>query len=298
METSRIKEPFGDRVFNVINYLLLSAFLIIVLYPLLFIVSASFSSSDAILSGRVWLWPVDPTLEGYQAVFGYKKIVTGFINSFCYTLFGTFISVVLTILAAYPLSRKDLYGKQVIMFLFVFTMLFNGGLIPNYLLVKELGMLDTRWAILIPSALSVWNMIITRTYFMMNISDELLEAAKIDGCNDFKFVWKMAVPLSTPIIAVITLFYAVAQWNQFFSALIFLKDPNLYPLQLVMREILVQNQIDLEMINDVRGAAAKAGLAELLKYALIIVSTLPVLAIYPFVQKYFVKGVMIGSLKG
>lgn len=281
-----------------INYLLLSAFLIIVLYPLLFIVSASFSSSDAILSGRVWLWPVDPTLEGYQAVFGYKKIVTGFINSFCYTLFGTFISVVLTILAAYPLSRKDLYGKQVIMFLFVFTMLFNGGLIPNYLLVKELGMLDTRWAILIPSALSVWNMIITRTYFMMNISDELLEAAKIDGCNDFKFVWKMAVPLSTPIIAVITLFYAVAQWNQFFSALIFLKDPNLYPLQLVMREILVQNQIDLEMINDVRGAAAKAGLAELLKYALIIVSTLPVLAIYPFVQKYFVKGVMIGSLKG
>ncbi|WP_281888770.1 carbohydrate ABC transporter permease [Paenibacillus sp. YYML68] len=298
METSKIKEPFGDQLFNVINYMVLSLFLIIVLYPLLYIVSASFSSSDAILSGRVWLWPVEPTLEGYQAVFGYRKIVTGFVNSFYYTVFGTIISVVLTILAAYPLSRKDLIGKHVIMFLFVFTMLFNGGLIPNYLLVKELGMLDTRWAILIPSALSVWNMIITRTYFMMNISDELLEAAKMDGCSDFTFLWKLVVPLSAPIIAVITLFYAVGQWNQFFSALIFLKDPNLYPLQLVMREILVQNQIDLEMINDVREAAAKAGLAELLKYALIIVSSLPVLAIYPFVQKYFVKGVMIGSLKG
>lgn len=298
METNRIKEPFGDRIFNAINFGILSLFLITVLYPLIYIVSASLSSSDAILSGRVWLWPVDPTLAGYEAVFGYEKIVTGLGNSFYYTVFGTLISVVLTILAAYPLSRKDLVGKNGIMFLFVFTMLFNGGLIPNYLLVKELGMLDSRWAILIPSALSVWNMIITRTYFLMNISDELLEAAKIDGCNDFRFVWRIAIPLSAPLIAVITLFYAVGQWNQFFSALIFLKNPNLYPLQLIMRDILVQNQIDLEMINDVREAAAKAGLAELLKYALIIVSSLPVLVMYPFVQKYFVKGVMIGSLKG
>lgn len=201
-------------------------------------------------------------------------------------------------MAAYPLSRKDLIGKNVFMFLFVFTMLFNGGLIPTYLLIKDLGMLDTRWAVILPSALSVWNMIITRTYFMMNIPDELLEAAKIDGCNDFKFISRIVLPLSAPILAVITLFYAVGQWNQFFSALIYLKNPDLYPLQLVMRDILVQNQVDLEMINDVREAAAKAGLSELLKYSLIIVASLPVLIIYPFVQKHFVKGVMIGSLKG
>lgn len=296
MET--IREPFGDRVFNVVNYVVLSLFFIIVLYPLIYIVSASFSSSEAVVSGRVWLWPVEPTLDGYRAVFGYKKITVGFWNSFLYTVFGTLISVVLTIMAAYPLSRKDLIGKNVFMFLFVFTMLFNGGLIPTYLLIKDLGMLDTRWAVILPSALSVWNMIITRTYFMMNIPDELLEAAKIDGCNDFKFISRIVLPLSAPILAVITLFYAVGQWNQFFSALIYLKNPDLYPLQLVMRDILVQNQVDLEMINDVREAAAKAGLSELLKYSLIIVASLPVLIIYPFVQKHFVKGVMIGSLKG
>lgn len=298
MENSTIKESSKDRLFTVVNYVILSIFLIIVLYPLLYIVSASFSSSEALVSGRVWLWPVEPTLEGYKAVFGHKKITAGFYNSFVYTLFGTIISVILTILAAYPLSRKDLAGKNIIMFLFVFTMLFSGGLIPTYMLVKDLGMLDTRWAILLPSALSIWNIIIARTYFMMSIPDELLEASRIDGCDDFRFVSRIVLPLSAPILAVISLFYAVGQWNSFFTALIYLKDPGLYPLQLVLRDILVQNQLDLEMINDVQEHASKIGLAEKLKYSLILVASLPVLIIYPFVQKHFVKGVMIGSLKG
>ncbi|ULL19823.1 carbohydrate ABC transporter permease [Paenibacillus sp. H1-7] len=285
-------------MFTIINYTILSLFLITIMYPLIYIVSASISSSEAVISGAVWLWPIDPTLDGYSAVFKHKLIWSGFMNSIFYTVAGTAINVVMTILAAYPLSRKDFYGKNVFMFLFVFTMMFSGGLIPTYLVVKDLGLLNTTWSMLLPGALGVWNMIITRTYFQTTIPDELLEASQLDGCTDFQFIWKIVLPLSGPIIAVITLFYAVGHWNSYFNALIYLKNQNLYPLQLVLRDILVQNDVDLNMLMDVAEQAKREGLRELLKYSLIVVATVPLLVVYPFVQKYFVKGVMIGSLKG
>jgi putative aldouronate transport system permease protein len=298
MEYSTVRETKKDQLFTTINYVILSLFLITILYPLIYIASSSISSSDAVISGRVWLWPIDPTLEGYRAVFKHKLIVSGFMNSIYYTVLGTLINVFMTILAAYPLSRKDFYGKNIFMFLFVFTFMFSGGLIPSYLLVRDLNMLNTIWSMVLPGALAVWNMIITRTYFQTTIPDELLEAAQLDGCTDFQFLWKIVLPLSGPIIAVITLFYAVGHWNSFFNALIYLKSQNLYPLQLVLRDILVQNDVDLNMLVDIQESAKREGLRELLKYSLIIVSTLPLMIVYPFVQKYFVKGIMVGSLKG
>jgi putative aldouronate transport system permease protein len=298
LKPRRIKESTGDRLFSIVNYLLLTAFLITVLYPLVYIVSASFSDATAVVSGQVWLWPVKPTLDGYRAVFNDREIVSGFLNSLFYTVVGTVVNVILTILAGYPLSRKDLFGRNVLTFLFVFTMLFSGGMIPTYLVVKDLGLLNTRWALIIPTALSAYNVIITRTYFQMNLPDELLEAAQIDGANDFTFLWRIVLPLSGPIIAVNALFYAVGHWNEFFNALIYLTDQSLFPLQLVLREILVQNQVDLSQITDVQKYLEMQNLANLLKYALIVVSTVPVLVVYPFVQKHFVKGIMIGSLKG
>lgn len=298
MEFSRIKESKGDKFFTFCNNLVLWLVLIVIAYPLIYIVSASFSDSHAVLSGKVWLWPVSPTLLGYETVFKHHLIWTGFSNSIYYTVAGTLINVVMTLLAAYPLSRKDFYGNNAFMFLFVFTFMFSGGLIPTYLLVKDLGLLNTTWAMLLPGALSVWNTIITRTYFQTTIPHEMLEAAQIDGCSDFQFLWKMVIPLSGPIIAVITLFYAVGHWNSYFSALIYLNNPKLFPLQLVLRDILVRNEIDMGMITDVREAAERDALRELLKYSLIVVATVPLLMVYPFVQKYFVKGIMIGSLKG
>ncbi|RAR42287.1 carbohydrate ABC transporter permease [Paenibacillus sp. MDMC362] len=298
MQSPAMKESGADRVFTVVNYAMLSVFLIVVLYPLIYVVSASFSSSSAVLSGKVWLWPVEPTLEGYRAVFKNTMVAKGFMNTLFYTLAGTVINLILSIMAAYPLSRKDFRGRSVFMLLFVFTMLFNGGLIPTYLLVKDLGMMDTIWSMLIPGALSVWNVIIMRTYFQTTIPQELLEASQLDGCTDFRFLWRIVLPLSGPILAVIALFYAVGHWNQYFNAMIYLKSADLYPLQLVLRDILVQNEVNIEMLGDAKTAAARQGLRELLKYSLIVVTSVPLLIVYPFLQKFFVKGVMIGSLKG
>ncbi|NOU75463.1 ABC transporter permease subunit [Paenibacillus sp. LMG 31458] len=296
--TGSIKESADDRLFTILNYIILFIFTITILYPLVYIVSASFSSSTAVISGRVWLYPVEPTLAGYEAVFKHRLIMSSFLNSVFYTVVGTTINVLFTLIAAYPLSRKDFMPRNSIMALFVFTMMFSGGLIPSYLVVKELGMIDTRWSLIIPGALAVMNMIIARTYFQTTIPDELLEAAQMDGCSDFTFVRKIVLPLSGPIIAVISLFYAVGHWNQYFNALLYLKHQELYPIQLVLRDILVQNEVDASMITDVADQAARDGLRELLKFSLIVVSTLPVLIIYPFIQRHFVKGMMIGSLKG
>lgn len=295
---TKIAEARGDRVFNILNYTILSIFLVIVLYPLVYIVSASFSSATAVITGRVWLWPVDPGLKGYAAVFEYKAVWRGFYNSFYYTALGTIVNVVITVIAAYPLSRKDFVGRNIIMMIFVFTIMFSGGLIPTYMLVRDLGLRNTRWAMIVPTAISVFNVIITRTYFQSTIPHEMLEAAQVDGCTDLKFLAKIVLPLSGPILAVITLFYAVSHWNTYFNALLYLQDRALYPLQMILRSILIQNQIDPNMLLSEEDLIARQGLADLLKYSLIVVSTVPVLIIYPFVQKYFVKGVMIGSVKG
>ena len=298
MPGSAIRDTRGDRIFNAVNYVVLAAYLLIVLYPLVYIVSASFSSAAAVTSGQVRLWPVDATLIAYETVFKDPAIVQGFLNSVFYATVGTAVNVVLTLLAAYPLSRKDLRGRGGIMFFFFFTTLFSGGLIPTYLVVRDLGLLNTRWALILPGALSVWNVIITRTYFQTAIPDELLDAATIDGASDFRFVRDVVLPLSGPIIAVNALFYAVGHWNAYFDALIYLSDESLFPLQLVLREILVLNQTNLRMTGDVTSMLARENLADLLKYALIVVATVPLLLVYPFVQKHFVKGALIGSLKG
>ncbi len=288
----------NDRLFHTINNTFLIICFGLVFYPLFFIFSASFSSADAITSGKVIFLPVEFSLEGYTAVFKNNSIISGYANTLFYTFFGTLINVTMTILAAYPLSRKKFILRNPFMFLFTFTMVFSGGLIPTFLLVSRLGMVNTRWALLIPNAIAIYNLIITRTYFHSTISDELLEASQLDGCNDFIFLYKIVLPLSKAIIAVLVLFYAVSHWNEFFNAFIYLNKRGLFPLQIVLREILVMNMIDANMLLDPELMAARQGLANLLKYSLIVVASLPVWIAYPFVQKYFVKGVMIGAIKG
>ena len=300
MPRRSMKVPISDRIFFAINNTFLGLALIVVLYPLIYVVSASFSSTNAVISGRVWLWPVDPSLRGYEAIFENKSIISGYVNSFFYMGVGTTVNIVMTILAGYPLSRRDFKARNIIMMGIAFTMIFNGGLIPTYILVRNLGMVNTRSVMIIPLALSVWNVIITRTFFESTISPELLEAAKINGCSDIRFIFYVVLPLSGAIIAVNVLFYAVFHWNGFFQAFIYLNDKKLYPLQLVLREILILNEIDPIMMTqvDLEEVAARQGLVELLKFSLIIVASVPVLIMYPFVQRYFVKGVMIGAIKG
>ncbi|WP_373460384.1 carbohydrate ABC transporter permease [Paenibacillus sp. V4I7] len=278
--------------------MLLTVVLIIVLFPLIFIISSSFSSPQAVVSGKVWLFPVDFTLEGYKAVFRNPQIVSGYSNSLFYAVAGTAVNVALTVMLAYPLARKTFYGRNFIMVLLVITMMFDGGLIPFYLVVKNLHMLDTRWAMILPGAMAVFQVIVARTFFQTTIPDEIAEAAELDGCSDIRFITSIVIPLSKPILAVLTLMYAVGHWNAYFDALIFLKSPNLFPLQIVLRNILILNTIDPTMVSKVDQMLAQQGLKDLLKYSLIVVASAPVLIIYPFVQKHFVKGVMIGSLKG
>jgi putative aldouronate transport system permease protein len=299
MKPSTIKDSQSDRLFHLLNYTFMTLFFLAVLYPLLYVVSSSFSSPDAVMGGRVRLWPVEPSLIGYKALFEYKPIWRGYMNSIFYTALGTTINVILTILCAYPLSRKDCYGRGPIMLFITFTMIFSGGLIPTYLVISSLGMVNSIWALIIPGAITVWNVIMTRTYFQTTISDEILEAAQMDGCTDFQFVGRIVMPLSKAIIAVITLFYAVDHWNSFFDALIYLRDKNKFPLQMFLRDILVLNAPDTSLVGvDAEAMQEREGVREVLKHGVIIVASLPLLVMYPFVQKYFVQGVMIGSIKG
>ncbi|MFH5183506.1 carbohydrate ABC transporter permease [Paenibacillus sp. TAB 01] len=298
MKETKLRLSRADKIFYYCNDLLLLLALLIVLYPLIYIFSASFSGREAVVTGKVFLWPVDFSLEGYEAVFRDPRIVIGYTNTLFYTVAGTLINITLTIMAAYPLSRKTMVGRNIIMYLFAFTMLFNGGLIPNYLLIKNLHMIDTRWAMLLPAGLSVFNVIIARTFYQTTISQELYEAAAIDGCSHVKFIWHIVMPLSKAITAVLVLFYGVYHWNSYFNAFIYLKSDSLYPLQIVLRDILVQNNIDPSTITDPESMMRKQGLADLVKYSIVVVASLPVWLVYPFVQKHFVKGVMIGSIKG
>lgn len=294
---NKLRMSREDKVFYTVVYTLLTIVGLCVSLPLIHILAASFSSSEEVIKGAVFLIPKKVTLEGYKAVFENEAIVTGYTNSLFYVLVGTVINIAMTVCAAYPLSRKDLPGGNFIMMLFTFTMVFSGGMITTYMLIANLGMLNTIWSMLIPGAVSTYNMIITRTFFKNNIPGELWEAAQVDGCSDLYFFWRVVLPLSKSIIAVITLYYAIGHWNAYFNAFLYLTDKKLFPLQIILREILVVNQIDAEMITD-EAMEAKVGLSELLKYSLIVVSVIPVMIIYPFVQKHFVKGVMIGSVKG
>ena len=285
-----------DHLFMTIVYAFCAIALIAILIPLIFVVAASFSSPDALLSAKVFLWPVDFTLRGYKMVFDHDLLPRSFWNSIVYTVVGTVINLVLTVLAAYPLSRKDLAVRNPIMMLFAFTMLFNGGMIPTYLLVRDLGMLDTMWAILLPTAISVWNLIITRTYFQTSIPQEILESASIDGCNDFQFLIRMVIPLSVPILAVNVLLYAVGHWNSYFNEMIYLSTNTKYPLQLILRDILLNDQSAGTM--DVTQQLERQKTQYLLQYSSMVVGTVPLMLLYPAVQKYFIKGIMVGAVKG
>lgn len=287
-----------DKIFIVVIYALLVMLFVIVAYPLIYIVSASFSDPQAVISGKVVLLPVSPTLRGYAAVFKNHKIVTGFINSISYMVIGTLVNIVMTILCAYPLSRKEFTARNKLAAIFVFTMYFSGGLVPSYILVNKLGLINTPLAMIIPSAMSTYNMIICRTYMQNSIPDELYEAGQIDGCTPWKYLKRIVIPLCKPIIAVLVLYYGVAKWNNYFDAMLYIKKDSLQPLTIIMREILIQNKIDYTMISDVKTASEMQGLTQLLKYSTIVVASVPVLLIYPFVQKHFVKGVMIGAVKG
>lgn len=293
-----MRESAGDRVFGALVYVLLSTVLIIVLYPLVFVVSASISNPVTVLRGEMWLFPKELSFIGYERIFANPEILTGYGNTILYTTVGTSINLMMTVLAAYPLSRQDFKGRGVITWFIVFTMFFSGGLIPTYLLVKNLGLINTMWALILPGAVSVWNIIIMRTFFQSSIPGEIQESAAIDGCNNIQTLWRIVLPLSAPILAVMVLFYAVGHWNSYFSALIYLNDREKYPLQLLLREILIKSEVD-QMAGSMTTSTQQYLMeAEAIKYAIIIVANLPVLLLYPFLQRYFVKGMLIGAIKG
>ncbi len=295
----RIKNSRQDLVFVTLCVVALSLFCILTLYPILYVISSSFSSGRAVGSGKVVLWPVDISLEGYQSVFRNRNIISAYANTILYTSVGSFLNVAMALSAAYPLARKDLPGKNWVMLFFSLTMYFGGGLIPTYKLIRDLNMLDTIWALVIPVAMPIYNMILARTFIQSSIPGDLLDAARIDGCNDTRFFFQIVLPLSKAIIAVLAIYSIVGHWNSYFNAMLYINDPKKMPLQIVLKQILVSNVVTSEMLMlDPELYEAKLELANVLKFALIVVSTGPILLIYPFLQKYFVQGVMIGSLKG
>lgn len=300
-QTGRRIEGLDDKFINFIAYLLSGLVLLITLYPLVYVLSASFSDPLAVVRGELWLLPKGLTLDGYGLIFEYKPIWTGYRNTIFYAVVGTIINLGCTLPAAYALSRRDFRGRTAIMLLFTFTMFFSGGMIPTYLAMKQFGLLNTVWSVLIPGAVNVTNLIIARTYFASSLPWELQEAAVIDGCSNTRLFFSIVLPLSMPMVAVIMLYYVVGHWNAYFNALIYLSDEKLYPLQLFLRNILLLDQMAEMMEGDSEAMAAlmrRIQLKESMKYGIVVISSLPVLILYPFLQKYFVKGVMIGAIKG
>ena len=285
-----------DRFFYFLCYTMITILTLIVLYPIIYIVSASFSNSDMVVQGKVWLWPVDFSVEAYRIILNRSEIWVGYRNTIIYTVLGTFINVAITLMCAYPMARKNLRGRGPIMFIFSFTMMFSGGMIPNYILVRELGIMNTTWAMVLPGAMSVYNMIVCRTFIETNIPDEMLEAAQIDGCTNTQFFFRMILPLSKAIIAVLVLWYGVSHWNAYMNAFLYLREKDRYPLQIFLKEILVQS----EQLggDDMMGVDYVNTIYVTMKYSIIVVASAPLFCVYPFVQKHFQKGVMVGSVKG
>ena len=300
MKKNGIKSSGIDRIFDILVYCIAIFAFLIVLIPLMNVISSSFSSGKMVQTGQIRIFPKEFTLDAYKMVFGYRDIWIGYRNTIFYTFVGTTLNVIFTILMAYPLSRRDLKGKAIIMKLLVFTMMFSGGLIPNYLLVKNLHLLNTAWSLWLPGLLSVYKVIVMRTFFQTTIPEELLEAAQIDGCTNRKYLVSVVLPLSKTILAVMVLLYAVGHWNNYFSAMLYLNEKNKYPLQIFLRDILISSKVDMSAMRggDVQEMLKKQEMQILMKYSLIVVSSVPVFIMYPFVQKYLVKGVMIGSVKG
>ena len=300
MRKKQINISTGDRIFYLFVDVVMFLILLMVILPMLNVISSSISDPDAVMQGKIFLFPNGFSLAGYKAVLKDERIFSGYMNALFYTCVTAFFGVITTVMCAYPLSRKDLVGRNKFMGLFTFAMLFSGGLIPSYLLIRDLGLIDNRLSLILPGLVNVYNMIITRTFFQTTIPDDLLDAAKIDGCGNTSFVVKIVMPLSKSILAVIALYYVVENWNSWFKAYLYLNDKTKFPLQLVIREILFANSTSMA---DGASTASNEGvkmdaLSEVMKYSSIMVSCIPLWCVYPFVQKYFVKGVMIGSIKG
>ncbi|MCM3041590.1 carbohydrate ABC transporter permease [Paenibacillus motobuensis] len=296
--SQRIRESQGDRVFLTITYILIGILVLAILYPLIYVVSASLSDPKLVISGKIGLIPKGFNLEAYQRVFMNHEIWIGYRNTILYTVIGTAVNIALTMMGAYPLSRRNFPWRRSCMVFFTITMFFSGGIVPMYLLVRDLGLYNSMWALILPTAINVYNMIVARTFLETTIDEQIYESAYIDGCSNIRAFFSIVLPLSAPIMAVLVLFYAVYHWNSYFEAMIYLKDRTLYPLQLFLREILVMNQSDNVMMDSIEMDTSKFLVAEGVKYAVIIVSSVPILMLYPFLQKYFVKGMMIGALKG
>lgn len=294
---NKIKLSRSEKIFQFILYLLSGFILLIVVYPLWFVVIASFSDPSAVAGGKVWLLPQGFTLDGYQELLRHNEIWSGYLNTILYTVVGTLIGVAVNVLAAYALSRKDLVGRRFISLMFIFTMFFNGGLVPTFLTIKDFNLYNTFWVMVLPFSVSVYNIIVARTFFENSIPGDLNDAAKIDGCGNLRYFFSIVMPLSKAVLAVIGLWTAVGMWNSYFNALVYLKDANRYPLQLVLRNILITNNLQMTFGS---GEAMQIALrlSNLMRYSVIIVSTLPIMCLYPFAQKYFNKGVMIGAVKG
>ena len=302
MKTKPVKRCREDVIFDTVIFIILTLILFVVAYPLYWVIISSFSDPTAVSAGKVLLRPMGFTLKGYAEVFKNSQVMRGFFNSIVITVVGVCVNLAVTLPTAYALSRDNFSGKKPITVFYMITMFFGGGMIPTYLVVKNMHLLNTIWALVLPGCLSVYNMIVARTFFKSNISEELYEAGEIDGCTQSRFFFQIALPLSKAIIAIMVLYYGVGHWNSYFSALLYISDQDKYPLQLVLRNILITNQTPLSQTATT--AAARAALQEqqqlidVMKYSLIIISSVPVLIMYPLVQKHFVKGVMIGSVKG
>lgn len=297
LKVKRIKDSHRDNISNVITYGLSGIMLLIILYPLYFVVIASFSDPSSVASGQVWLLPKGFTIDGYKELLKHNEIWRGYTNTILYTLVGTIIGLIVNISAAYALSRRDLVGRNFFMMMFVFTMFFNGGLIPTFLTIRDFHLYNTFTVMVLPFSVSVFDIIVARTFFQSSIPDELWDAAQIDGCGNLRYFVQIVLPLSKSIIAVLGLWIAVGLWNSYFNALIYLKDSSMYPLQIILRNILITNNMQSAMGS---GEASQIALrnANLMRYSVIIVSTVPIMCVYPFVQKYFNQGVMIGAVKG
>ena len=299
-----MKKTLGEHIFIGTNATILAISFLVTLYPIIYVISASFSDPAAVSSGEMILWPIRPSLDAYKFVLNYKEIWSGYANTIFYTFVGTLLNLAVTMPCAYALSRKDLHGRGFIMALFMVTMYIGGGIIPNYLNVNSFGLVNTRTFLLINGLVSVYNMIVARTFFSSTIPWELQEAAFLDGCSNIKLFFKVILPLSAPITVVLALYYGVGHWNQYMTPLIYLKDRAKFPLQLILREILTMGNFNSDAVGggftaeEFEAMTSMANMANQMKYAIIVVSTAPMLAIYPWLQKYFQKGVMIGSVKG
>lgn len=298
VKSIRIKESGFDLAFDYVIKILAVLIIAVVMYPLIYVISASFSNPLSIMRGDVWLLPKKFTLDAYKNVANSASILTGYVNTVIITVTATVINLLMTTICAYPLSRRDLWGKNGITIFITVTMFFSAGMIPNYLLIRDLNLLDNRWSLILPGMISVYNMLIMRNYFQNSIPDEIVEAAIIDGCGNIQTLIRVVLPLSKSIMAVLIIFYAVSHWNSYFDAMIYLSSKDKYPLQLVLRQFLLESS----QIRDDAGLTqtiAESALAYVsLQYAIIVVSSLPLLIVYPFMQKYFTKGIMVGAVKG